>query len=187
MLTQKKECFKFGIYEHRIMKGKISNVFKYVTFNFFSFEMKRSFSARISCYQIIFSTTLSAWRKLSPQPNPQLSPAQRWHLARSTGTRPGPVQLNASDALPYVGLCTPSSTRPVPVVRVAGPWRYGRDAERSHGTCVNAKFLTSAAILIASEDKCLFYFSNYWWWCSQHNDSLLQINMCFNIRYMFQI
>jgi len=158
-----------------------------VTFNFFSFEMKRSFSARISCYQIIFSTTLSAWRKLSPQPNPQLSPAQRWHLARSTGTRPGPVQLNASDALPYVGLCTPSSTRPVPVVRVAGPWRYGRDAERSHGTCVNAKFLTSAAILIASEDKCLFYFSNYWWWCSQHNDSLLQINMCFNIRYMFQI
>jgi len=159
VLTQRKECFIFGIYKHRIMKGKINNVFQYVTFNFFSFEMKRSFSAHISCYQIIFSTTLSGWRKLSPQLNPQLSPAQRLHLTRSTGTRPGPVQLNASDALPYVGLCTPSSTLPVPVVWVAGPWRYGRDAERSHGTCVNAKFLTSVAILIASEGKYLCLIS----------------------------
>jgi len=50
-------------------------------------------------------------------------------------TRPGPVELKASEALPCVGSRTPSSTRPAPVVWVAGPWIYGRDAEHSHGTC----------------------------------------------------
>jgi hypothetical protein len=121
--------------------------------------MKGSFSAHISSYQIIFSTTLSAWQKLSTQQNPQLAPAQRWHLAGSTGTRPGLVQLSASEALPCVGSRTPSSTRPAPVVWVVGPCRYGRDAERSHGTCVSEKFLTIAAILIASEDKYLCFIS----------------------------
>jgi hypothetical protein len=51
-------------------------------------------------------------------------------------------------ALPCVGSRTPSSTRPATVVWVAGPGRYGIGAERSHGTCVNAQSLTSAAILI---------------------------------------
>jgi hypothetical protein len=60
MLTHRKEYFIFGVYEYRIMKGTINNGFKYVTSNFFSFEMKGSFSAHISSYQIIFSTTLSA-------------------------------------------------------------------------------------------------------------------------------
>ena len=157
MLTQKgKEYFIFGIYQHKTMKGTINNVFNCVTSNFFSFEKKGYIFAHTSCHQIIFWTTLSARRKLPPELTLQLAPAQRWHLARSTDTKPGPVQLNASEALPCVGSRTPSSTLPAPVVWLAGPGKYGIDAERFHGTCVNAKFLTSAAILIASEDKLCF-------------------------------
>jgi len=43
---------------------------------------------------------------------------------------------------------------------VAGRCRYGSDAERSHGTYVNAKCLNIAAILIASEEK-LFLISRF--------------------------
>ena len=45
------------------------------------------------------------------------------------------MHLNASEALHCVGSRTPSGTRPAPVVSVAGPDRYGTDAEGSHGTC----------------------------------------------------
>jgi hypothetical protein len=58
--TKRNKYFIFGIYEHRTITGVINNDFKCVTPNFFSFEMKGYFFAHISCYQIIFSTTLSA-------------------------------------------------------------------------------------------------------------------------------
>ena len=72
---------------------------------------------------------------LSAPPNLQLAPAQWWHLTGSTGTRSGPVQLNARDELPCVGSRNQSSIRPAWVMCVAGPSRYGIGAERSHGTC----------------------------------------------------
>ena len=110
-------------------------MFLNVTSNFFSFAMKGYIVAYIHCHQIIFWTTISAWRKLPPELPLMPALAQRWHPAGSTGTRSGPVQLNASEALLCVWSRTPSSTRPAGVVWVAGPGWYERDAERSHGTC----------------------------------------------------
>ena len=103
-------------------------------FSFVSFFLCLCFSRVTS--QLLISlkwiyTLTAEWAEWKQQ----LGPAQRWHLAASTGTKPGPVQLNASEALPCVGSRTPSSTRPAPVVWVAGPGWYERDAERSHGTC----------------------------------------------------
>ena len=72
---------------------------------------------------------------LSARQTLQLKPAQRWNLAGSTDTRQGIVQLNASATFLCVGSRTLSSTRPSAVVWLAGPWRYGREAEPSHGTC----------------------------------------------------
>jgi hypothetical protein len=129
--------------------------------NFVSLEIKWDVSAHISCNQIIFSTNFSTWRKQPPELTLQLGPSQRWHLAGSTGTRPGPVQLNASEALPYAWSRTPSSTRPAVVVWVAGPGRYGTDAARSHDTCDNAKSLTRELILISSEYKLLHLSPRY--------------------------
>ena len=104
------------------------------SFSFVSFFLSLCFP-RVTSHRLIslwwpytLTTEWAEWKHW-------LAPVQRWHLTASTGTRPGPEQLNASEALPCVGSRTPSSTRPAPVVWVAGPGRYGRDAERSHGTC----------------------------------------------------
>ena len=101
----------------------------------FSFSLVSHLLLYVHHRRKFYSTQLWTSCILSARQTLQLEPAQRWHLAGSTGTRPSPVQLNASEALPCVGSRTPSSTRPAPVVWVAGPGRYWKYIGLSRGTC----------------------------------------------------
>jgi hypothetical protein len=110
-------------------------ILKHITFTQFCFFLLDSVFSRLTSHRLnylrrLYTLTTEWWEWWH-----LLAPAQRWHLAGSTGTRLGPVQLNASEALHCFGSRTPSSTRPAGVVWVAGPEWYERDAERSHGTC----------------------------------------------------
>jgi len=112
-------------------------IFQYILredtpFNHFSL---RHFLPSVAEWLTIYWKLLGTWSTQPPEGRQPLETAQRQHLAVSTGTRPGPVQLNASEALPCVGSRTPSNTRPAPLVCVAGPGRYGRDVAHFLGNC----------------------------------------------------
>ena len=84
----------------------------------------------------VFWWQLGKCRTQPPDCGLPVAVEQRWHLAGSTGTRTGPVQLNASETLPCVGSHTQSSTRPAGVVWVAaGHGRYGINVAYFRGNC----------------------------------------------------